>query len=411
MKVKARLKKVESIRALRHRNFRILYPASVLSHTGTWAQRIAQDWLVLELTQSPLALGIVTALQFAPTLFFSTMGGVLADRFDKRKLLFISNAASGLIALLLGLLVLSGSVEIWHVYALAFGLGIFSALDAPIRQTFTSELVPVDDVPNAISLNSINFNIGRLIGPGVSGILIAAFGTGPSFLINAFSYITMLFALASIRSKDLNIEPKPKDKVKLKASIEYLGTRKDLQLIIVLVFMAATFGMNYQIFNALMATDVFHMGPTEFGGLGTFLAIGSLAGAMLSSRLEKFRTPKYIALGMTLFGLSLATLSLSPSYGIYSLLLPIGGLLAIMSFIAANTYVQTTTEPAVRGRVIGIYMMVMMGGTPLGSPLIGWVSEVFGIRIAILGCGLITALVSVGVLLFLSKTRNIHKQD
>jgi MFS family permease len=383
----------------------------VLSNTGTWAQRIAQDWLVLELTNSPLALGIVTALQFAPTLVFSTLGGILADRFDKRRLLFISNAASAVMALLLGFLVLSETVQIWHVYALAFGLGIFSAAAAPVNQTFTSELVPLDDVPNAISLNSINFNIGRLIGPGVSGILIAAFGTGPSFLINALSYITMLFALASIRTKDLNIEPKPKDKAKLKSAIEYLGTRQDLRLIIVLVFMAATFGMNYQIFNALMATDVFHMGPTEFGGLGTFLAVGSLTGAMLSSRLERFRTPKYIAAGMTLFGLSLAVLSLSPSYGIYSLLLPVGGLLAIMSFIAANTYVQTTTKPAVRGRVIGIYMMVMMGGTPLGSPLIGWVSEVFGIRIAILGCGLITALVSVAVLLFLSKTRNIHKQD
>jgi MFS family permease len=409
--VKARLKKVESIRALRHRNFRVLYPASVLSNTGTWAQRIAQDWLVLQLTHSPLALGVVTALQFAPTLVFSTLGGLLADRFDKRKLLFLSNAASGLIALLLGLLVINGSVQIWHVYVLAFGLGIFSAIDAPIRQTFNSELVPVNDVPNAITLNSINFNIGRLIGPGVSGLLISAFGTGPSFLINAFSYVTMLLALGSVRKSELNIEPRSKVKVKLKASIQYLGTRKDLQLIILLVFMAATFGMNFQIFNALMATNVFHMGATEFGGLGTFLAIGSLSGALLSSRLERYRTPIYIALGMTLFGLALAILALSPTFGVYSLLLPFGGFMAIMSFIAANTYVQTTTEPAMRGRVIGIYMMVMMGGTPLGSPLIGWVSEVFGIRIAILGCGLVTALVSLGVLLFLRTNRQIHKQN
>jgi MFS family permease len=399
--VKGRLKKVESIRALRHRNFRVLYPASVLSNTGTWAQRIAQDWLVLQLTHSPLALGVVTALQFAPTLVFSTVGGVLADRFEKRKLLFLSNAAQGLIALLLGLLVVNHSVNIWHVYVLAFALGIFSAIDAPVRQTFTSELVPVDDVPNAITLNSINFNIGRLIGPGISGILISLFGTGPSFLINAASYLTFLFALSFIRPADLNIQPKPKEKVKLAAAFRYLGTRKDLRLIILIVFMAATFGMNYQIFNALMATQAFHLGATEFGGLGTFLAIGSLTGAMLSSRLERFRKPRYISLGATLFGLSLVMLSFSPTYGIYSILIPIGGLMAIMTFIAANTYVQTTTTPAMRGRVIGIYMMVMMGGTPIGSPLIGWVSEVFGIRVAVFGCGAVTALVSFACWLFL----------
>jgi MFS family permease len=407
--VKARLKKVDSIRALRHRNFRILYPASVLSNTGTWAQRIAQDWLVLQLTHSPLALGIVTALQFAPTLVFSTVGGVLADRFDKRILLLVSNAASGLMALILGLLVVNGSVQIWHVYLLAVGLGIFSAIDAPVRQTFNSELVPSSDVPNAITLNSINFNIGRLIGPGVSGILIAAFGTGPSFLINAASYLVFLVALLFVRKEELNQQAKSKVKVKLKASIEYLGTRKDLQVIILIVFMAATFGMNYQIFNALMATQAFHLGPTEFGGLGTFLAIGSLTGAMLSSRLERFRLPKYIALSAALFGASQVALSFSPTFGFYSILLPLGGLMAMLTFIAANTYTQTTTAPEMRGRVIGIYMMVMMGGTPIGSPLIGWVSEVFGIRIAILGCGLITAFVSVGVLLFLSKARNIHK--
>ena len=403
--------KPKALAPFRHRNFRLLYPATALSNIGTWAQRIAQDWLVLELTGSAAALGIVTALQFGPTLILSTVGGILADRFDKRKLLFLSNAGSALVALVLGITVVTGSANIWFVYLMAFLLGSFNALDAPIRQTFTSELVPTDDVPGAISLNSINFNVGRLIGPGLSGLMIAAFGTGPSFLLNSLSYIIMLVALLYVRKDELNLIEKPKEKAKLKEAFHYFKDRVDLQIVLYIAFIAATFGMNHQIFNALMTTDEFKQGPAEFGGLGTFLAFGSLAGAFLTARNQRFKNPKGIAIGSVLFGLSIVIMAFSPTYLVYSLLLPFDGLIAILTLVSANTYIQTTTDAHIRGRVIGIYMMVLMGGTPVGSPFLGWLAETFGIRTGMIVFGLITALGSAAFYLLLRTPRDVNKQD
>jgi len=399
--------KGQNFRAMRHHNFRVLYPASVLSNIGTWAQRIAQDWLVLELTHSSTALGIVTALQFAPTLVFSAFGGLLADRFDKRKLLFITNAGSGIVALVLGLLVISGAANIWHVYFLAFVLGTFSAIDAPIRQTFTGELVDQTDVANAISLNSVNFNIGRLVGPGVSGLLIAAFGTGPSFLLNAATYVAVIFSLGFIRKNELNRQPRSDSRVKMKTAFKYFTERRDLQIVLAVAFMGSTFGMNYQIYNALMATQEFHKGPAEFGGLGTFLAIGSLTGALFTQRFERFRNPKGITISMMTFGLFIALLSLSTSYEMYSLILPFGGMAGIVALVSANTYVQTTTEPHLRGRIMGIYMTVLMGGTPMVSPILGWLADTVGIRLSIVTFGLLTAGLSVCAYLFINRTKNV----
>jgi MFS family permease len=395
--------KGKTFAALKHHNFRVLYPANALSNIGTWAQRVAQDWLVLELTHSAAALGIVTALQFAPSLFFSMAGGVLADRFDKRKLLFLTNTGSMLTSLILGLLVMSHSVNIWHVYVLGFILGLFNALDAPIRQTFTSELVGSNDVLGAISLNSLNFNVGRLIGPGISGLMIAAFGTGPSFMLNATSYLTMMFALGFVRKNELNIAEQPKDHTKMKEAFAYLAKRKDLLIVLVIGFLGGTFGMNYQIFNALMATQQFHKGPAEFGGLGTFLAVGSVIGALLTSRLERFRKPKFVAISAAIFGSALVLLSTAPNYLAYSFLLPLGGCAAVLTFVLANTYVQTSTEPQLRGKVVGIYMTLLMGGTPVGAPLLGWLAEVLDIRWAMAIFGLTTALGSVIAYLLINR--------
>ncbi|NBU23533.1 MAG: MFS transporter, partial [Actinobacteria bacterium] len=202
------MSKPSAFRAFGHRNYRVLFPANVLSNIGTWAQRIAQDWLVLELTNSAQILGIITALQFLPSLLLSLYGGVLADRFDKRALLVITNVGAGLGSLTLGLLVLSGQVEVWHVAVLAFAVGVFSALDAPVRTSFNSELVGQKDIPSAISLNSANFNAGRLIGPAASGFLIVLFGTGLSFVINSFTYLAVVVSLLMIRKSELFISVK-----------------------------------------------------------------------------------------------------------------------------------------------------------------------------------------------------------
>lgn len=392
------MSKSNNWRAFSHRNYRLLYPALTLSNIGNWAQRIAQDWLVLELTGSALDLGLVTGLQFAPTLLFSIYGGMLADRFDKRKLLAITNIGSGLVSLLLGILVITKTVNISHVFVLAFVLGLFSAIDAPIRTSFTSELVGKPDIPNAISWNSANFNVGRLIGPAVSGLLIAAFGTGPSFIMNAFTYVAMLIALASLRKSDLHLSEKQLTKAKFMDAFNYLRDRPDIQGVMLTVFAVATFGMNYQIFNALMATQEFHKGPAEFGGLGTFLAIGSLTGALLTSRLERHRVPRRIMAGAIGFGVLLVALALMPTYLAYSFALPFGGAMALVTLVSANSYVQTTTESHIRGRVMGIYLTIFMGGTPLFSPVIGWLAGAYGIRNTIIGCGILVAVSAFAIL-------------
>jgi predicted MFS family arabinose efflux permease len=282
-------------------------------------------------------------------------------------------------------------VQLWHVYLLAFVLGIFSAIDNPIRQSFNSELVGPEDVPSAVSLNSANFNIGRLLGPALSGFLIEAFGTGPSFLINASSYLAVIVALLAMRQNQLNT-PKPAAKgSKIRDAALYIAARPDLFWVMAAVFTTATFGLNFQIFMAIMSTQQFHRQAGDFGLLGTALAVGSLSGALISTRLERHRTPRKSMAWMTAFGLSLTALAFAPTYLAFAFMLPVAGVLALVGIISANSYVQTTTEPTLRGRVMGIYLLIFMGGTPLGSSVLGIAAQQYGIRVTILVCGLITA--------------------
>jgi MFS family permease len=361
-----------------------------MSNIGTWTQRVAQDWLVLELTNNDAAmLGLVTAIQFLPAMLLSLYGGLLADRFSKRKLLILTNAGAGLSSVVLGLLVITDSVQLWHVFALALLLGMFTAIDSPIRVSFTSELVGKDDLANAVSLNSANFNVGRLVGPALSGALIFYYGTGPSFLINTVTYVFMVATLLVIRDKDLHITVKPAKENKLAEAFAYVRSRPDLTLVMLTVFFTTTFGLNFQIFIALMATKEFGFGPGEFGALGSILAVGSLSGALLAARLEKHRTTKNILRGASIFGALLMVSAYLPSPVLYAIMLPIMGATALLTLISANTYVQSNTTNALRGRVMGIYLMIFMGGTPIGSPLIGFVASAIGIRAAIILCGLV----------------------
>jgi MFS family permease len=233
-------------RSFRHRNFRILFPANALSNIGTWAQRVAQDWLVLELTDNNgFYLGLVTAIQFAPVLLFSLQGGAMADRIDKRKLLIWTNVVAALACYALGILVVTDVIQLWHVFVCAAVLGISSALDAPIRQSFTAEIVGHSDVANAVSLNSANFNAGRLVGPALSGFLIARFDTGPSFLINATTYLFVILALLIMRSSDFFIQKKEETLGTIREGLRYAQARPDLYVVMALVFFAATFGLNF----------------------------------------------------------------------------------------------------------------------------------------------------------------------
>ena len=375
-------------RSFRHRNYQILFPANTVSNIGSWAQRIAQDWLVLELTNNNgTYLGLVTAVQFAPVLFFSLHGGKFADRFNKRKVLILTNIMGGAASLGLGVLVITDLIALWHVFALAAVLGISTAIDAPVRQAFTTEVVGQSDLPNAVSLNSANFNAGRLVGPAVSGGLIAAFGTGPSFIINGLSYFFVIAALLNLNEKAFFHLDRPKSDGNIREGIAYAKARPDVYVVMLMVFFLATFGLNFQIFNALMATQEFGLGPASFGLMGTFIAIGSLTGAIGSARLERFRNTKFVVKGGILFSISIMVFAVIPSYNLYLVWLPICGFVALTTLVSANSIVQTSTDPAIRGRVMGLYLLIFMGGTPFGSPLIGATADLIGIRPTIAICG------------------------
>ena len=384
-----------TLRSFKHRNFKILFSANFLSNIGTWAQGVAQAWLILELTDSGTYLGIVTSLQFAPILFFSISGGKIADKFNKRKVLMLTNLTAGISALSVATLVLTENIKIWHVMFFAFMLGMGNAIDAPVRQSFNVEVVGKQDLPNAVGLNSTNFNVGRLIGPGLSGLLIAAYGTGVSFLFNGISYLFVILALISIRENELFIEPKKSSSTKIREAMEYVAARPDILAVMITVFFATSFGLNFNIFNTMMATQVFDKGAAEYGALGSILAVGSLTGAIISARLEKKRGPRFVMIGSMIFSAILIISAFAPTYLVYSILLPMIGCVALLTFIGANTMVQLRTDSQIRGRVMGIYLTVFLGGTPIVSPFIGIMTQEVGTRPTVAICGLISLLAAI----------------
>jgi MFS family permease len=387
-----------TFRALASPNYRRYAAGGVVSNTGTWMQRVAQDWLVLEVSGgSGAAIGITTGLQFLPFLLVMPLAGVVADRVPKRRLLQLTNVAMALPALVLGLLAVTGTVQTWHVYVLALLLGLGSAFDAPARQSFVSELVTPDLLPNAVSLNSASFNAARLVGPGLAGLLIALLGgdaraTGWVILLNAVSYAAPVWSLARLDPRLLApARPVARGPGALREGVRYVRGRPDLVAVLAVVFVAGTFGLNFQMTSALMATGVFHRGPGEYGLLGSFLAIGSLSGALLAARRETPR-PALIVGGAVVFGLLEVAAGSAPSYVVFALATPLLGLSALTMITSANAYVQVTTEAGMRGRVMALYLTVFMGGTPFGSPLIGWLGGEFGARWTLWLGGGVTAL-------------------
>jgi MFS family permease len=333
--------------SLHVRNYRIYATGSVVSNVGTWMGRVGQDWLVLtQLTNhSAGALGIVTGLQFLPFLILAPFAGMVADRFSKRHILFATQSFLGLSALVLAALTLSHQVQLWHVFVIAFLQGVATALDNPARQSFVSEMVPTDSLTNAVALNSASFNLGRLVGPG----------------------------------DDLSPAPRARGKKQIRQGIAYVRSRPDILLIMGLVFVLGTFGMNFQITTALMATTEFHRGPTEYGLLGSIMAVGSLGGALLAARR---RSPRLRVLLVALSGFTVSTAlgALAPTYLLFALALVPMGLCALTAMTTANAMVQMSVDPQMRGRVMALYMAVFMGGTPVGAPIIGWIGETLGAR-------------------------------
>lgn len=381
--------------ALSSRNYRIYLTGSVFSNTGTWMQRVAQDWLVLQLTHSGTALGITTGLQLLPALLFSPIAGVVADRVPKRTVLRFTQVAMAVPAAMLGVLAITGVVQTWQVYVLAFVFGIGTAFDAPARQSFVVEIVGKADLANAVGLNSASFNVARMIGPAIAGVLIAALGSGVRaagwvILINALSYLAVFISLHRLDGSLLRPSPVTGTRKRaVRDGVAYVRSRPDLILILCSVFFVGTFGMNFQMTSALMATEVFHKGAGEYGLLASIMATGSLAGALLAARRTKPRL-SFVVLYGAAFSLVEIAAGLMPSYVTFAALLPLLGLCALTMITSANAMIQMTSTPMMRGRVSALYLMIFMGGTPFGSPVIGWVGETFGARWMLIGGGAVS---------------------
>jgi MFS family permease len=406
-----------TFRALHNRNYRLYAAGGVVSNTGTWMQRVAQDWLVLSLTRhagdGSIALGITTGLQFLPILLFSAYGGVVADRFPKRRMLQVTQAAMAVPSLVLGVLALTGVAHTWHVFLIAFVFGIGAAFDAPARQSFVSEMVGPDDLTNAVGLNSASFNMARIVGPALAGGLIALLGsgvqaTGAVIVLNAMSYGAVIFALQRMRESELDTpELVRRGKGMVRAGVRYVRGRPDVMLVLAIVFFAGTFGMNFQMTSALMATQVFHKGAGEYGLLGTTMAIGSLSGALLAAR-RVGRPRQRLLVGAALaFGAVEVASGIMPSYLAFAVITPLIGLSALTMVTAANATVQLSVAPEMRGRVMALYMMIFQGGTPLGAPIVGWVGHTLGARWTLIGGGAMTLAGVLGAVAVFSWSRGL----
>jgi MFS family permease len=400
------------LQSLKVRNYRLYFSGQLISLTGTWAQRVAQDWLVLQLTNSGTVLGIVTALQFAPALLFSLYGGALADRGDKRRLLLLTQAGMGVAALALGLLDVTGAVRLWHVLVLATVLGVVSAIDTPIRQSFVVEMVGGADLPNAVALNATTFNLARIIGPAIAGVVISAYGTGWAFLGNAVSTIAVLLGLWLMRPAEL-YPSTPVDRVpgQYRAAIRYVRSRSDLVLPMLIMFVIGTFGFNYQISIALIAKQVFHRGAASFGLLSTTLAVGATIGALAATLRRRRPSRLFLICAALAFSVSEIVAGAMPTFGLTALALVPAGLCMITLAQSANATVQLGVEPTMRGRVMGLYILCFMGGTPVGAPIIGWVAELFGPRWAMLGGGLVCLISTLVFAGWLSRRNQVDLAD
>jgi MFS family permease len=406
----ARLFPTGTFRSLANYNYRLWAGGAIVSNVGTWMQRVAQDWLVLtQLTHNNAsALGVVMALQFGPQMLMLPFSGFSADFFDRRKLLMVTQAAMGLCALGLGLLTVTGLVQLWHVYVFAFLHGCAAAFDAPARQVFVSDLVGETDLPNAVALNSTSFNAARMIGPALAGLLIAGVGTGFAFLANAVSFGGVLCSLMFLRVGDLHRNRRAgRAPGGFVAGFVYVWNRPDLRAMLLMLFLIGTFGLNFPIFISTMAVKVFHAGAGKYGLLSSMMAIGTVTGALLAASRGRPRIDLLLS-GAAVFALGCALAAIMPNYWLFGGVLVVIGMSALTITNSSNALMQLSTEPVMRGRVMAIRLAIALGGTPIGAPFVGWVADRFGPRWA-LGVGAAAGLAAAIVMIhYLAKHRNLR---
>lgn len=392
--------------ALRVPNFRIYLAGQGVASTGMWMQSIAQDWLVLELTDSPTAVGLTMALQFLPILLLGMVGGAVADRYPKRRILLMTQSINGALTTVLAVLTLTGEVRIGHVYAFALLGGLVFAVDNPTRQVFVNEVVPADCVRAAISLNAAVFQTTRLVGPAVSATLIGSVGIGWAFAANAACYVGPLVGLALLRTADLQRAPVPdRSPGQLRSALRHVADRPRVAWTIVLVGVFGTFGLNFPVVLTAMARDELGGGAGLYGLFNIALAVGSVTGALVAGSRPTTPLRVIVALGAA-FGLAQAVASAAPDLPVFLVALLAMGCANLAFQAMANSSVQLSVDPSYRGRVMGLYMLAFTGGTPLGAPLVGWITDTAGARAGMAVCGVVPALAAaaVGLVLWRSTT-------
>ena len=401
-----------TFRSLRNPSYSTWFLGSLASNIGTWVQRTAQDWLVLtQLTQhNATSLGVVMALQFGPHIVLLPFTGSAADRFDRRRILVATQSSMFVLALTLGLLTLSGVVALWHVYAFALLLGCVTAFDAPASQTFVSELVGDKDLSNAVGLNSTSFNVARMVGPAIAGVLLSSVGTGWAFMINAASYLAVLGALWALRAHAHHASARAAAKGQgFLEGLRYVRQRPDLRAIFWMLFLIGTFGLNFTIFISTMAVSVFHEGASRYGLLMSIMAIGTISGSLLAARRRHPRI-EILLTSATVFGIGCTLAALMPTYWLFGVALMVIGVSALTFANSTNSLLQLGTEPAMRGRVMAMRLAIALGGTPIGAPIVGWVADTAGPRWA-LGVGAASGFAAAAVLVhYLARHRHLRVQ-
>jgi MFS family permease len=375
-----------TFRSLRVRNYRLYFTAQIISVSGTWMQTVAQAWLVLRLAPADrqgVDLGIVTALQFLPMLLFGTYGGLVADRFDKRRLLYGTQSAAGVLALVLGLLTQFGAVQLWMVFVLATLLGFVNMVDNPARQTFVVEMVGRDDLTNAVGLNSVVMNGARVIGPAIGGALIALVGLAVCFEANAASYLAVIVGLALMRRSELyRSHPVPRARGQLRQGLRYAWRTPDLRHPLLLIAVVGTLAYNFQVVLALLAKLTFHGGPGVYSALTGLMGGGAVVGGLVVAGRNRPDLRRLTLIGMG-FGLLILAVAVSPSLAVALVAIFPMGALSIAFIATANATLQLRADPAMRGRVMALYAIAFLGTTPIGSPLVGWISQASSPRVAL----------------------------
>ena len=389
----------QTFSSLRIRNFRLYFTAQLISVSGTWMQSVAQAWLVLHLTDSGVALGLVVGLQFLPMLLFGPFGGLVADRVDKRRLLFATQTAGGVLALVLGILVVSHTVVLWQVYLMAGLLGVVNLFDNPARQTFMIEMVGREDLPNAVSLNSVVMNASRVVGPAIGGVIITVFGLGICFFVNAASYVAVIVGLAMMRTSELHpTAPVERAKGQVRDGFRYVWRTPALRNVLLSVALIGIFAYNFTVTLALLAKGTFHGGAGTYATLTACMGAGAIVGGLAAAHRAR-PTPRLLQVLALIFGGLLAAVALAPTLLAADLLIVLMGAASIGFIAMANATLQLTADPSMRGRVMALYAMAFLGTTPIGAPLVGAIAQWTSPRIALL-TGAAATIVSAGLLMW-----------